>query len=173
MNPFLGEIVMFAGNFAPRGWSLCDGQLLAISQYSALFSILGTTYGGDGRTSFALPDFRSRSPIHKGRGPGLSEIKLGARGGIEQINLNLLNLPNHSHTGEIKVSSVAGDDDSPGNTVSIGASEIFVEASPNTSLSIGSVELGNTGGQQPFPSRNPYLGINYIIAMQGTFPSRN
>ncbi|AGC76014.1 microcystin-dependent protein [Nonlabens dokdonensis] len=173
MNPFLGEIVMFAGNFAPRGWSLCNGQLLAITQYSALFSILGTTYGGDGRTTFALPDFRSRSPIHQGKGPGLTDIRLGERSGNEQISLSLLNLPNHSHTGEIKVSNAAADDDSPGSSASIGSSEIFVEGASTTALSFGSVELGNTGGQQPFPSRNPYIGINYIIAMQGTFPSRN
>lgn len=173
MDPFLAQIVMFAGNFAPRGWAFCDGQLLSINANQALFSLLGTIYGGDGRTSFALPDLRGRAPVHAGHGPGLSDIKLGQRGGLEQINLNLLNLPSHSHTGEVKVSTAAPDDDTPSSSVSIGASEIFTSSSANTALSSGSILLNNTGGQQPFPSRNPFLGVNYIIAMQGVFPSRN
>ncbi|QHI35503.1 hypothetical protein IMCC3317_08490 [Kordia antarctica] len=173
MNPFLAEIVMFGGNFAPRGWAFCDGQLLSINAYQALFSLLGTTYGGDGRTSFALPDLRGRTPLSQGRGPGLSDIKLGQRGGLETITLNVTNLPNHTHSGSISVSNVAADDDVPGTGASIGKSEIFVEGAPNTNLAAGSVTLSNTGGQQPFNSRNPFLGINYIIALQGTFPSRN
>ncbi|AXG71544.1 phage tail collar domain protein [Kordia sp. SMS9] len=173
MNPFLAQIVMFAGNFAPRGWAFCDGQLLPINANQALFSLLGTTYGGDGRTTFALPDLRGRTPNHAGRGPGLSDIKLGQRGGLETVTLTLLNLPSHNHTGSIKVSNAAGDDDVPGTNSSIGASEIYVEGAPNTSLANGSVTLSNTGGQQPFNIRNPFLGINYIIALQGTFPSRS
>lgn len=173
MNPFLAEIVMFGGNFAPRGWAYCDGQLLSINAYQALFSLLGTTYGGDGRTSFALPDLRGRTPLSQGRGPGLSDIKLGQRGGLETVTLNVTNLPSHTHSGSINVSNVAADDDVPGTAASIGKSEIFVESPANTSLAFGSVALSNTGGQQPFNIRNPYLGINYIIALQGTFPSRN
>ncbi|QHI35502.1 hypothetical protein IMCC3317_08480 [Kordia antarctica] len=173
MDPFIGEIVMFGGNFAPRSWSFCNGQLLAISQNTALFSILGTTYGGDGRTTFALPDLRGRAAIHPGTGPGLSTIKLGQRGGSEYHTLNVLEMPSHTHSGAIKVSSVAADDDVPGTGASIGASEIFVEGAPNTALANGSVTALPTGGQQQFYMRNPFEGINYIICLFGVFPSRN
>ncbi len=173
MDPFIGEIVMFGGNFAPRGWALCNGQLLAIASNSALFSILGTTYGGDGRTSFALPDLRGRAAIHPGTGPGLSTIKLGQRGGAEYHTLTVNQMPQHNHSGSIRVSNVAGDDDVPGTNSSIGASEIFVEAAPNTSLANGSVTTLNNGGNQSFYMRNPFEGINYIIAMLGVYPSRS
>lgn len=173
MDPFIGEIVMFGGNFAPRAWAFCNGQLLAISQNTALFSILGTTYGGDGRTTFALPDLRGRSAVHPGTGPGLSTIKLGQRGGNEYHTLNVLEMPNHSHSGAIKVSSAAGDDDVPGSNASIGASEIYVESAPNTELAPGSVSSTPTGGGQQFYMRNPFEGINYIICLFGVFPSRN
>ncbi|WP_452597750.1 phage tail protein [Pontimicrobium sp. MEBiC01747] len=173
MDPFLGEIIMFGGNFAPRGWALCDGQLLPISQYSALFSILGTTYGGDGRTTFALPDLRGRSPIHAGHGPGLSTMKLGQRGGTETKTLNITELPSHNHLAAMSVSKAAADDDTPSTGVSIGASEIFVAGGANQPLANGSVAVGNAGGQQPFNIRNPFEVVNYIIALQGVFPSRN
>ncbi|AGC76015.1 microcystin-dependent protein [Nonlabens dokdonensis] len=173
MDPFIGQIVSFAGNFAPRGWAFCDGQLLAISQNTALFSILGTTYGGDGRSSFALPDLRGRTAIHPGTGPGLTNIKLGERGGAETHTLTISEMPSHTHMGSMKVSSAAADDDSPGSGSSIGASEIFVEGSANTALASGSVQTLATGGQQPFHLRNPFEGVNFIIAMQGIFPSRN
>ncbi len=98
MDPFIGEIIMFGGNFAPRSWALCDGQLLPINQHSALFSILGTIYGGDGRTTFALPDLRGRAAIHAGHGPGLSDRRLGSRSGTETTTIQIHNLPVHSHT---------------------------------------------------------------------------
>jgi len=104
MEPFIGQIMLFAGNFAPRGWALCDGTLLSISEHSALFSILGTTYGGDGRTTFALPDLRGRAPIHQGSGPGLSEYKLGQKGGVESVTL-----PTQALTGAKKVESPDAD----------------------------------------------------------------
>lgn len=173
MNPFLAEIVMFGGNFAPRGWAYCDGQLLSINANQALFALLGTTYGGDGRTTFALPDLRGRNPIHPGQGPGLSSIKLGQRGGAETHVMTVNQMANHNHLGSIKVSNLPADDDTPGTGVSIGKAEIFVEGAPNTDLAMGSVTLDNAGGQQPFSIRNPFLGINYIIALQGVFPSRN
>ncbi|MFK7748296.1 MAG: phage tail protein [Kordia sp.] len=173
MDPFIGEIVMFGGNFAPRGWAFCQGQLLAISSNSALFSILGTTYGGDGRTTFALPDLRGRTAIQPGTGPGLSTIKLGQRGGAEYHTLTISQMPTHNHSGSMSVSNVAGDDDVPGNTASIGASEIFVESAPNTNLANGSVVTSNTGGNQSFYLRNPFEGINFIIAMLGVYPSRS
>ncbi|WP_452597749.1 phage tail protein [Pontimicrobium sp. MEBiC01747] len=173
MDPFIGEIIMFGGNFAPRGWALCNGQLLAISSNSALFSILGTTYGGDGRTTFALPDLRGRSPIHAGTGPGLSPMKLGQRGGAEYHTLNILEMPSHNHVAAMSVSKAAADDDTPSAGVSIGASEIFVEGAADQPLASGSVAVGNNGGNQSFYIRNPFEVVNYIIALQGTYPSRN
>lgn len=189
MNPFLAQIVMFAGNFAPRGWALCNGQLLPINANQALFSLLGTTYGGDGRTSFALPDLRSRSPIHAGRGPGLSDIKLGQRGGIETKTLTLLELPNHFHNaGTMKGTIGVNDEDATTDDPDAGNLGIAQASSGDislyntgiaatTTMAPNSVAItGNTGASgnnQSFNIRNPFLGINYIIAMQGTFPSRN
>ncbi|MBC8757364.1 phage tail protein [Kordia sp. YSTF-M3] len=184
MNPFLAEIIMFGGNFAPRGWAFCDGQLLSINANQALFSLLGTTYGGDGRTSFALPDLRGRNPIHPGTGPGLSTIKLGQRGGKEEIGLTVLNLPNHFHNagtlkGTIMCNEEDGVEDDPaGRNIGVSSSGTPYNNNPNDKvMAANAVGIsGNTsaaGGQQPFNSRNPFLGINYIIAMQGTFPSRN
>ncbi len=182
MNPFLAQIVMFAGNFAPRGWALCNGQLLPINQNQALFSLLGTTYGGDGRTTFALPDLRSRNPIHAGRGPGLSDIKLGQRGGIETKTLTLLELPNHFHnagslTGQVQCNDEDGISNEPaGKNIGNSTSGTPYNSDANNSI-LGKLSIsGNTGAagnNQPFNIRNPFLGINYIIAMQGTFPSRN
>ncbi|PTX63115.1 microcystin-dependent protein [Kordia periserrulae] len=192
MNPFLAQIVMFAGNFAPRGWAFCEGQLLPINQYQALFSLLGTTYGGDGRTTFALPDLRGRSPIQQGRGPGLSDIKLGQRGGMETKTLTVIELPNHFHTVSFAGSSVSASvslpavadegtsDEASGNVLASGITNLYASPSTadatlapaNAALS-GSVNSQPSGNQQPFNIRNPFLGINYIIALQGVFPSRS
>lgn len=188
MNPFLAQIVMFAGNFAPRGWALCNGQLLPIASNQALFSLLGTTYGGDGRTTFALPDLRSRSPIHAGRGPGLSDIKLGQRGGIETKTLTVLELPNHFHNaGTLKGSIAVNDEDATSDDpaggnfglaqASAGDISVYNTEANTKFMSPDTVQItGNTdsaGNNQPFNIRNPFLGINYIIALQGTFPSRS
>jgi microcystin-dependent protein len=184
MNPFLAQIIMFGGNFAPRGWALCNGQLLPIASNQALFSLLGTTYGGDGRTTFALPDLRSRSPIHAGRGPGLADIKLGQRGGIETKTLTVLELPNHFHNagtmkGSIAVNEEDGDNNDPqGRSFGVAASGEPYNNQPNDkAMALNSVGIsgntGATGNNQPFNIRNPFLGINYIIALQGTFPSRS
>ncbi|EDP95989.1 tail fiber protein [Kordia algicida OT-1] len=192
MNPFLAQIVMFAGNFAPRGWALCEGQLLPINQNQALFSLLGTTYGGDGRTTFALPDLRGRSPIQQGRGPGLSDIKLGQRGGQETKTLTLMELPNHFHTVSFTGSSVNAavslpafndegtTDEAEGNILASGIENLYAAPSsadaslaPSSSALSGSVNSLATGNGQSFSIRNPFLGINYIIALQGTFPSRS
>ena len=160
-DPFLGEIVMFAGNFAPRGWAFCDGQLLAISNNQALFSILGTTYGGDGRTSFALPDLRGRVSMHPGNGPGLSSYGLGQKGGAEQITLTQLQMPSHNHGVNVASTNTATESDEA-NAVSV-----FNSYEPK------SAGFGETGGNQPIDIRQPYQNINYIIALQGVFPSRN
>lgn len=191
MDPFIGQIVMFGGNFAPRTWAFCNGQLLAISSNSALFSILGTTYGGDGRTTFALPDLRGRSAIHPGTGPGLSTIKLGQRGGAEYHTLTTLEMPNHSHSGAGMKGSIgcneddADSEEANGNTfgaIQVDSSTAVTVNAYNSSpvdslMAPNSVSItGNTlatGGNQSFYMRNPFEGINYIIAMFGTYPSRS
>lgn len=193
MDPMMASIMLFAGNFAPRGWAFCDGQLLPISQNSALFSLLGTTYGGDGRTTFALPDLRGRAPIGPRTGPGLSTRKLGQRSGVETTTINVLNLPNHNHvatftqtSGAVSIGAVAdtANSDDPTNrslaTPDVGGNNfIYSDDDPSTNLKpgavqvTGTVQVGLTGGQQPFNNMQPFLGVNYIIAMQGIFPSRN
>lgn len=168
-QPFLAEIIMFGGNFAPRGWALCQGQILAISQNTALFSLLGTTYGGNGQTTFALPDFRGRSPVGQGQGPGLANVDLGEQGGSENNTLTLNNLPQHTHPFSAPSANTAADATKPnGNVPAQGGSYTSV---PNGVMGAGNT--GIAGGSQPFSLRNPYLGINFIIALQGVFPSRN
>ncbi|CAM1348864.1 phage tail protein [Tenacibaculum halocynthiae] len=186
MDPFLGQIVLFGGNFAPRGWALCEGQLLPIAQNSALFSILGTIYGGDGRTTFALPDLRGRAAISSGRGPGLSDRRLGSRSGQEVHTLTTLEMPSHNHlassASKFYGQSAAGDDDtlSEGASIASGSatsSEIFSSTAPNTQMNTNSVITTTTtlnqGGSQAHNNMQPYLTTNYIIALQGVFPSRN
>ncbi len=162
MTPFLGQINLFAGNFAPRGWALCDGQLLAISQYSALFSLLGTIYGGDGRTTFALPDLRGRAPVHKGTGAGLSPYQQGRTGGLESVTLGVTELPAHDHGVEVQYLdfSLVGTD------VEAGVADDSAQASDTQ-------ETSNAGSGQSHENRQPHLAINYIIALQGVFPSRS
>jgi len=180
-DPFLGEISMFGGNFAPRGWALCDGQLLPISQNTALFSILGTTFGGDGRTTFGLPDLRGRSPMHAGTGPGLSPRRLGEKGGVEQVALTIAQIPAHNH-GLSNV-AVAGqitfktdDGTSTGNTPTVtgvfkgGGTKNFPGV---TSDLTANGSTNNNGGSQTHTNVQPYQVINYIIALQGTYPSRS
>ena len=186
-SPFLGQIQLFAGNFAPRGWALCEGQILPISQYTALFSILGTTYGGDGRTSFALPDLRGRVAIAPGTGPGLTTYRLGARAGTETNVMNTLQLPSHTHiaTGTTKASNAVGTTNNPeGKVLATGKAvvdrstsfnaNIYGDASnANMAVNEVSVTLGNTGGNQSINNMQPYLATNYIIALQGLYPSRS
>ncbi|PZX55695.1 phage tail protein [Algoriphagus chordae] len=180
MDDLLASIKLFAGNFAPRGYMLCQGQLLPIAQNSALFSLLGTTYGGDGRTTFALPDLNGRSAVGQGRGPGLTEVKLGEKAGAEQISISVANLPSHTHT--MMTSSAPGTTNSPVGNV-IAASEVVVErggspipincygSTPNGQLA--ATAIVSTGGNIPVQIRNPFLGLNYIICVQGIFPSRS
>lgn len=180
MEGMIGEVRIFAGTFAPRTWAFCEGQLLAIAQNTALFSILGTTYGGDGRTTFGLPDLRGRFPISPGTGPGLSNVVLGQRAGGENVTMTQATMPNHSHP--MNVNSGAGTTNEPtgnypaSNNVQVerGGTVYDVNsfaASPNASMGAGAV--GNTGGSIPMNIRNPYLGSYYIICLQGVYPSRN
>jgi len=177
-EPFIGEIIMFGGNFAPRGWALCDGQLLAINNNQALFSILGTTYGGDGRTSFGLPDLRGRSPLHPGQGPGLSNRRLGEKGGAETSTLALNHLPSHNHTGDgqVEISATGNPADSSiptGNNLAM--AEVYSDQATSTSLAANpaSFTTSNTGGGQSFENMHPWQAVNFIIALVGVFPSRN
>ncbi len=168
MDPFIAEIIMFGGNFAPRGWAFCNGQLLSISQNSALFSILGTTYGGDGRTTFGLPDMRGRVSIHPGTGPGLSQYRLGQKGGSENVTLTVAQMPPHSH---IALGSTAdGDDTNPTNRYPGASGDIDLYAN-SSNANMGAT--ANTGGNEAHPNIQPYLCVNYIIALVGLFPSRN
>lgn len=173
MEGYLAQIILFGGNFAPRNWAYCEGQLLAISTNNALFSLLGTIYGGDGRTTFGLPDLRGRTPIHKGAGPGLSNNSLGSRGGTENNYLSVSQLPAHTHIAQINASSDAGEDSSAaGNFLGESSSDLYTSSS-GTPMGSGSVTVGNTGNNQSVNNRPPYLTLNYIICLQGVFPSRN
>ena len=175
-DPFLGEIIMFGGNFAPRGWALCDGQRLPISQNSALFSLLGTTYGGDGRTDFALPDLRGRVPMHAGTGPGLSSRALGAKGGVENVTLTVSQIPTHNHTITVPISEETADQNSPsGNYLAEPENDPIYHdtAATGPGNTLGGAIASNTGGGQDHDNMQPWLTVNFIIALQGVFPSRS
>ncbi|MCL4835248.1 MAG: tail fiber protein [Caldilineaceae bacterium] len=168
----LGEIRMFAGNFAPYGYAFCNGQLLPLSQNTALFSLLGTTYGGDGRTTFALPDLRTRAPIHWGTGPGLGTYNRGAAGGAATVTLQSSQLPQHSHTAV--AANATGTQTSPvGHTWGQGVGRtpprLYSSAGPDTGMHADAI--GQTGGGQPHNNRQPYQAINFIIALTGTYLS--
>ncbi|MDB3906153.1 tail fiber protein [Crocinitomicaceae bacterium] len=180
VDPYLAEIMPFAGNFAVRGWAKCDGQLLSISANSALFSLLGTIYGGDGRTTFALPDMRGRVSMHPGNGPGLSSYRLGQKGGVEHVTLTSAQMPSHSHTIAVSnadstqaVATSGSSIATPGEPAGRGITQTFgyANSAPNTALNSGTAV--NTGGGQQHENRQPFLCVNYIICMQGIFPSRN
>lgn len=169
-EPYVGEIRMFAGNFAPRGWAFCDGQLLAVSQNDALFSLLGTIYGGDGRTTFGLPDMRGRLPIHLGTGPGLSPRREGAKFGSEEETLTVNQLASHSHT--VNAHSDAADSGEPAGRFPAMSTAIDLYASADVSVDFASAAVTNTGGSQSHNNLMPALAINFIIALVGIYPSR-
>jgi microcystin-dependent protein len=173
MDPFLGEIRLFGGNFAPRGWMLCQGQVLSIAQNTALFSLLGTTYGGNGQTTFALPDLRGRVPVHAGQGPGLPEVDLGEVSGVEQVSLIVSQMPAHAHT--LPASSLASITGVPtGNVVAdttVAALPIYAGGGPSAPMD--STAMDPAGGSQPHENRMPFMAMNFIIAVEGIFPSRN
>lgn len=167
-DPFIAQITMFGGNFAPRGWAFCDGQLLAISTNQALFSLLGTTYGGDGRTTFALPDLRGRFPMHAGSGPGLTSRPQGQKSGTESHTITVNQLPAHSHSINL-ASSNEGEVTSPaGNILAVSDDRNYVSG---TGMSMG--QAVNTGGGQAVNHMPPFVTVRFIIALQGIFPSRN
>lgn len=178
MDPFLGQIVMFGGNFAPRGWAFCDGQLLAISSNQALFSILGTTYGGDGRTTFGLPDMRARSPMGEGNGPGVGTKRLGQKGGQESTTLAVNNLPPHKHTATLHAEGTVSTAGNPtGNMLGIvtGTTKVYSLPDPANEIPMApqSITVSQEGGGQSFSNESPYAVVNFIIALEGVFPSRS
>jgi len=171
-EPFIGEIRMFAGNFAPRGWAKCEGQLLAINQYNALFSILGTRYGGDGHTTFALPDLRGRVAIGSGTGPGLTPRSLSQRSGSETNMLTVANLPAHNHS--INAVTADGNTSVPGGNLPAGTKLLDKEYSDATATTtMNATMVSSTGGGQAVNNMQPYLTVTYIIALQGIYPTPN
>ncbi len=191
-EPFYAQIELFGGNFAPRGYAFCDGQLLPISSNTALFSILGTTYGGDGRTTFGLPDLRGRVAVHAGGGnpgPGLTPYRLGEFGGVENVTLNNLEMPSHNHLASVTegnaslpVYSTGGAEDSSdpaGHILTNSGTDLFTSEQANgyygalAPVHSTSVALGSTGGGQSHENRRPFTVINYIIALYGIYPSRS
>ncbi len=170
-EPFVAEIRMFAGNFAPRGYAFCDGQLLATTQNEALFSLLGTIYGGDGRTTFGLPDLRGRIPLHAGQGTGLSNRKLGSKGGNEKHTLTTDQMPNHSHDWNANT-AVAQTAAPLGKVVAQSTAPKFYRNEAQA-VSLGSGTIVNTGGSRSHTNLMPTLCINFIIALFGIYPSRN
>lgn len=169
-NPYVGEIRMFAGNFAPKGWAMCNGQLLAISANPALFSILGTQFGGNGTSTFGLPDFRGRVPIHQGQGAGLSSYTVGQQGGSEGVNLLLPQIPSHGHA-VMAVGGNAGTDQPSNGLLAKAGSQIYSTATANATMSPSMI--APAGGSQPHENRQPFLCVTFIIALSGRFPSRN
>jgi len=186
-EPFIGQIQAFGFNFAPRGWAFCDGQILPISQSQALFSLIGTFYGGDGRTTMGLPDLRGRTPIHMGRGPGLSDRRIGTKYGFEYVTLATTEMPSHKHdvtisqmTATLNAINDDGENKTPGgHTIANSAQEFYSDAAPNTPMHAGSVTLNgtgaisDTGGSQPHQNMQPFLVVNYCIALMGVYPSRS
>lgn len=171
-DPFVAEIRIFPFNFAPRGWAWCDGQLLPLSQNTALFSLLGTTYGGDGKSTFALPDLQGRAPMHPGQGPGLSLHDLGETGGSETVTLLESEIPSHSHA--VKASQADGNNTTPvgqKTATGIGVSA-FANASGNPVVQLNANTLAPAGGDQPHNNMMPYLTFYFCIALQGVFPPR-
>jgi microcystin-dependent protein len=201
MEPFIGQIIMFAGNFAPRDWAFCDGQLLQISENQSLYSILGTTYGGDGRTTFGLPDFRGRVPIGQGQGNGLTSRIMGEQIGIEDITLSTAQMPIHSHaaettisgssvTAKLKASSAEGTTNVPLNNYlakpsNIGLQSInMYDSSADIEMASDAIEIDlsavtantttdDTGGNSAHNNIQPSLVMNYIICVNGVYPSRS
>lgn len=169
-EPFLGEIRLFAGNFAPAGWALCNGQLLPISENDALFTLIGTTYGGDGEETFALPDLRSRVPIHLGTGSDGQTYVIGETAGVETVTLTAQQIPNHTHP--LLASTSAGSANSPNGRVTAAPPgiDLYIEDTPSANASNQAV--APTGGSQPHVNTQPFLCVHYIIALFGIFPQQ-
>jgi microcystin-dependent protein len=172
-DPFVAEIRIFPFNFAPKGWAFCDGQLLPISQNTALFSLLGTTYGGDGKSNFALPDMQGNAPMHPGQGPGLSLHDLGETGGSQTVTLLESEMPSHPHT--MRGGSDVSDNNNPTNNIAappIGRGNNLYITTTSPLVGMNPAALTPAGGDQPHNNMQPYLTLNFCIALQGVFPPR-
>ena len=173
-EPFIAEIRIFAGNFAPRGWAFCDGQMLPIDQNTALFSLIGTIYGGDGRTTTALPNLQGRAPMHPGRGSGLTDRRIGQRAGTETVTLSEAQIPSHTH--KLRATTNLGNVTTPTNTSSFaraaGATPYQTDTTTNL-VDLASAAVSTTGGGQAHTNMQPFLTMNFIIALVGTYPSRS
>lgn len=175
-QPYLAEIKMFAGNFAPRGYALCSGQLIPIQQNTALFSLLGTFYGGNGTTNFQLPNMQGRAPMHQGSGPGIDPVSLGEMSGTPNVTLITGELPSHTHaiSGAVIASSNPGETPAS-NTLftNSGPNQLYAAALNPGGINLAPQSISSTGGSQPHNNRQPYLAVTFIIALEGAFPARN
>lgn len=173
-NPFLAEIRIFTGNFAPKGWALCDGQLMPISQNTALFSLLGTTYGGDGKSNFALPNMQGNAPMQQGQGPGLTLRDLGETAGEQTVTLLQTEMPSHTHIAQAVAGSNSID---PGNNVwangQKGFGNVYAPSAGGSNANMSAFGVSISGGSQPHNNMMPFLGLTFIIALQGVFPARS
>jgi microcystin-dependent protein len=171
-DPYIGEIRMFGGSFAPAGWAMCQGQLMAISQNDTLFNLIGTTYGGNGQDTFGLPDLQGRVPLHQGQGPGITQnYTIGEAAGVESVTLTAQTTPTHNHAfiGQTGF----GQNTQPQNGVfsSIATGKLYVSSQPGTSLAANALSL--VGGNQPHENMQPYLAVSFIISLFGIFPTQN
>jgi microcystin-dependent protein len=173
MDPFVAEIRIFPFNFAPKGWAFCDGQILPLSQNTALFSLLGTTYGGDGKSNFALPNMQGNAPMHPGQGPGLSLHDLGETGGSETVSLLESEIPSHSHAMMAQNQAANLDAPGPDRTYSRSSGGFAYKATPVTTVvQMSDNMIAPAGGDQPHNNMQPYLTLNFCIALQGVYPPR-
>jgi microcystin-dependent protein len=172
MNPYLGEIRIFAFNFAPKGWAMCNGQLLAIQSNAALFSIIGTFYGGNGTSTFALPNLQSRVPIHQGQGQGLSPYNVGQIGGTESENLTVAQMPQHNHSLNATPAN-ANNNRANGGTLASSTNSTNIYSNTNPSEAMNGASIGIAGSSQPHNNIQPYLAVNFCIAISGIYPPRN
>ncbi|WDF57773.1 tail fiber protein [Flavobacterium sp. KACC 22758] len=180
MEGYLGEIRLFGGNFAPRGWMFCNGATLSIANYEAVYVLLGTIYGGDGQTTFKLPDLQGRIPVGTGQGPGLPNVVIGQIGGTESVTMSTAQMPGHTHvagvgTLTIPTCSTTGNTASPTNNILAGSDKAYTAEAPDGNLKpeITSITVGVAGASQPFDIIQPSLSTNYIICVEGIFPTRN
>ncbi|KLI63009.1 phage tail protein [Aurantiacibacter marinus] len=176
-EPFIGQLMLTGANFCPRGWANAEGQLLPISSNSALFSLLGTTYGGDGESSFGLPDLRGRAPIGQGRGPGLADQRWGQRGGSESFTITEAQMPSHRHTAGLSVNALESNTNQPARSYPavgpVGTNTYYRGTRPPYFMAADAFEIFPTGGNQSVNKRSPYLAMYWCIAMQGIYPSRS
>ena len=173
LEAFIGELMLFGGNFAPRGWAMCNGQLLSIAQNTALFSILGTTYGGNGTTTYALPDLRGRVPIHMGQGPGLSNYSEGEVGGSETVTLLTTQMPAHGHATSVAAASTATTKNPNNALPAFTAAGTSYGTAADLTMAGNMVNVGASGGNQPHQNIQPFLTLNWCICLEGIYPSRN